>query len=160
MEEIVLRAFREIGFEVEPEETSRRDGLLKLDNRDVVLEITGAGGGVKRKKARALVDWAEDTLEEFLDGEEDYERDVDGLLIVNTKMGKDPEGREDTVPPGVVEYMERHGYRILETPQLYRAVKGYTEDELTQDDIEERLKTDDVVVEFNDIPLRDEEDRT
>lgn len=147
LEESVLEAFRDMGFKVEGEVMSGRDGSIELEDARIVLEIYGTTSGVTLEKCRELDDWVEKSIAENSD------KDAYGLLIVNPMREDKPPEREDAIPPNVIDYMDRRNMRILQTVDLFRLLKGSRSGELTQADILDNLLGDEIIIELPDISL-------
>ena len=134
LENIVRDTFRQLGFTVEGEIPGGRDGILKTETADFVLEITGTGGGIKKKKVRQLDDHVESYIAENPEGE------IKGLLIVNPDFTTDPDKRDIRIEPNVENYINRRGdYKVLTTPDLYQLIADHIKQEIDQSEVERLL---------------------
>lgn len=141
LEEVTREALRELGFTVDGEVPGKRDGILHTQDTQVVLEITGTTGGIKKSKGRQLDDWVENVMAEN-PGDE-----ISGLLIVNPEMGTPPDERDISLEPNVKAYMEQRGdYKILTTVDLYRLLKLNLKQGVDKEDVEKMFYQDDTLL--------------
>lgn len=141
LEEVTREALREIGFTVDGEVPGKRDGILHTSRTKFTLEITGTTGGIKLSKCRQLDDWVENVTVEFPDEE------VSGLLIVNPKMGTNPEERDVSLEPNVERYMKRRGdYKILTTLDLYRLIERNLKEDVDREKVEQIFQQNDTLL--------------
>lgn len=145
LEEVTKDALRELGFMVDGEVPGKRDGILHTTELNFVLEITGTTGGIKKSKSRQLDDWVENVVAENPD------KEVSGLLIVNSEMGTPPDERDVSIEPNVKRYMERRGdYKVLTTVDLYRLVRLNLKQDVRTEDIEAIFYQDDTLLSLPD----------
>jgi hypothetical protein len=135
LEQLVPEIFREFGFEVEGEQPHGRDGMILLDDKRFVMEITGTTGGIKDDKCRQLSTWVDD-LEL-----EDQEHDYIGLLVVNPDRRTRPSDRnpDEYLPPHLRRFLEKRDFHVLLTPDLYHLLSKYRADKLESEDIRDIL---------------------
>jgi prefoldin subunit 5 len=143
LEDIVPETLRELGLSVEGELENDRDALIHLDSTHIAVETYGTTKGVKREKCRQLDDWVQQLM---LDDEQE-DIDYTGLLIVNPLRRKDPEDRNGFLTPNVEKFMNRRGYQILTTPNLFELFVAHRRDEIDTEDIVELLEGDDTKIE-------------
>jgi len=147
LEELVRETLRDVGLEVSGEVPGKRDGIIKLDDQWIVLEIYGSTSGVSAKKYRQLTDWVENVNVEHPD------KNVEGLLIANPFAEDDPDERPpDLLTGDVKRLMDQRGFHAIRTIDIYRMICGYRNDDLTTDDIEQRFANmTDLVIDFDDV---------
>ena len=138
----------EVGLEVGGEIPGKRDGVIKLSDQWISLEIFGSVNGVKARKYRQLTDWVENVQVDHPD------KDVEGLLVANTFAEDDPEER----PPDLLQgdpkrLMEQRGFHAISTIDIYRMICGYRNGDLMTRDIEEMFSDmDELILDFKDLP--------
>jgi hypothetical protein len=142
LEQLVPEVFREMGFDVEGEEPHGRDGMIYLNGKRLVLEITGTTGGISDGKCRQLSAWVDD-LEL-----EDQSHDYTGLLVVNPDRKTPPGNRnwDGFLPPHLRDFLNKRDFHVLLTPDLYHVLSDYRDGELDSEDIEELLLSDDLIL--------------
>lgn len=142
LEQLVPEIFREFGFEVEGEQPHGRDGMIFLNNKRFVMEITGTTGGISDDKCRQLSTWVDD-LEL-----EDQEHDYSGLLVVNPDRKTRPSDRDpnEYLPPHLRKFLEKRGYHVLLTPNLYNLLSKYRAGKLESEDIRDVLTGNDLIL--------------
>lgn len=143
LEDLVPTVLREVGFEVEDEVPHNRDGLISLDDRDIVLEIHGTTNGISQSKCRQLRDWVNDYQDE------NPSTHVDGILIVNPLRNQPLDERNGALTPHTEDYMENLGYRFMRTEDVYKMLVGSMTDQLTFEEIREKFLRDDLHVAFD-----------
>lgn len=142
LEEIVLEAFEELGFETRPEISGKRDGAVLLDDTVFVLETHGTENAIGVGKVDQLDRWVRDA-------EEDFEgRDVKGLLVANAYRLQEPEKRGPALVGDPKEDFEDYGYKLLTTPQLYRLIQRNQQQNLSREEIREGLRQSELFIEI------------
>ncbi|WP_394743301.1 hypothetical protein [Natronococcus roseus] len=139
LENPVRDAFRHFGFTVDGEKPSKRDGAIQLNDRTIIIEITGTATGVDEGKIGRLESHVRDAKKEG------YGRNHTGLLIVNQFKERDPEDRPLNVK-NFEEELEHHGYKLLPTVDLYQMLCAYEAGELPKQDIADLLLNEDQTV--------------
>jgi hypothetical protein len=139
LENPVRDAFRHFGFSVDGEKPSKRDGAIQLNDRTIIVEITGTGTGVKEGKIARLESHVRDAKKEG------YGSNHTGLLVVNQFKERDPEDRPLNVK-NFEEELEDHGYKLLPTVALYQMLCAYEAGELPKQDIADLLLNEDQTV--------------
>lgn len=147
LEELVRETLRDVGLDIDGEVPGKRDGIIKLDNQWVVLEIYGSINGVKSKKYRQLTDWVENVKVDNPD------KNIEGLLIANTFVEADPNERPDKLLTGDPRrLMDQRGFHAISTIDIYRMICGYRNNELTTSDIKHRFANmDSLELNFEDV---------
>lgn len=142
LEQLVPEIFREFGFEVEGEQPHGRDGMIFVDNKRFVMEITGTTGGISDDKCRQLSTWVDD-LEL-----EDQEHEYNGLLVVNPDRRTRPSDRDqdDYLPPHLRRFLGKRNFHVLLTSDLYNLLSKYRCGELESEDIRDILTGDDLIL--------------
>jgi len=142
LEQLVPEIFSEFGFEVEGEQPHGRDGMIYLENKRLVLEITGTTGGISDDKCRQLSAWVDDLQIE------DQEHNYTGLLVVNPDRRTEPSDRNPGgyLPPHLREFLEKRDFHVLLTPALYDLLGKYRSNELEYEEIREILTGDDLIL--------------
>ncbi|MFC7130544.1 hypothetical protein [Haloferax chudinovii] len=142
LEEAVIDAFRELGFETKPEDAGERDGLVSVNNCIFAIETFGTNKKAGLKKVQQLITWVEDTKREY------PESDVSGLLVVNPYRQTPVEEREERaiVADNAYERLEKMGFKAVTSSQLYEYLSQYQQSELDTGDIASLLLDDDGVV--------------
>jgi hypothetical protein len=148
LEDLVHETLSEVGLEVGGEIPGKRDGVIKLSDQWISLEIFGSVNGVKARKYRQLTDWVENVQVDHPD------KDVEGLLVANTFAEDDPEER----PPDLLQgdpkrLMEQRGFHAISTIDIYRMICGYRNGDLMTRDIEEMFSDmDELILDFKGLP--------
>jgi len=142
LEQLVPEVFREFGFEVEGEKPHSRDGMIHLNGKRFVMEITGTTGGISDDKCRQLSTWVDD-LEL-----EDQKHDYSGLLVVNPDRKTRPSERnpDEYLPTHLQNFLEKRDFHVLLTPDLYDLLSKYRSGELEYEDIRDLLTGDDLIL--------------
>lgn len=133
LEEVVLAAFEELGFETTPEVSGKRDGAVLFDDKALVLETHGTENAIGVGKVDQLDRWVRDAEDDFED------RDVGGLLVANTHRKQELEDRGQPIVGDPEDHLEGYGYKLLTTPQLYGLIQRHQERELSQEGLKEAL---------------------
>jgi hypothetical protein len=142
LEEIVLDAFEELGFETRPEISGKRDGAVLFDEKVFVLETHGTENAIGVGKVDQLNRWVRDA-------EEDFEnRDVEGLLVANAHRRQKPEKRSQPIVGDPKENLEGYGYKLLTTPQLYQFIQKKQQEELPTEEIRDALRDSELTTEI------------
>ena len=142
LENIVPEVFEEIGFNVEGETSHGHDGVIKLDDRTIVLEITGTNSGVKKNKCQQVDRWVRSHETDDPDG------NYTGLLIVNPLRETDPDDRSGYLAPDVEKIMDQWGHKILTSPTVFDMFVQTKRDNLTKEEIKEKLTSDETLIEL------------
>jgi len=142
LEDLVVEALDEVGFDVEEEISHGRDGLVRLDNEHIVLETHGTTGGIPKDKCRQLNEWVDDYQSE------NPQTSVEGLFIVNPLKKQAPESRNGYLDLDVEGYMENSGYRIALTEELYKMVINYRNNKIDYSEIKSEFQDDDLMLRF------------
>ena len=142
LEQLVPEVFREFGFVVEGEQPHGRDGMILLDDKRFVMEITGTTGGISDDKCRQLSTWVDD-LEL-----EDQEHDYHGLLVVNPDRRTRPSARDsdEYLPPHLRRFLEKRDFNVLLTSDLYHLLSKYRAGKLEFEDIRKVLTGEDLIL--------------
>ncbi|WP_135826910.1 hypothetical protein [Halorussus ruber] len=140
LEETVIQAFEYLGFETEDEISGKRDGLVHLSSKAFVLEIEGTTNDIGIKKCRQLDDWVENAQEEFKN------TGVDGLLVANANRTLQPAERESCIAGNSQEFLEKRGYKVIETPELFSLISKSQSGVVGQEEIEEAILDSDLFV--------------
>lgn len=140
LENLVPEVFEEMGFKVNPEVSHHRDSLIELTECTLVVESTGTSRGIGKDKCRQLENWVGDYEMDDPDG------DYRGILVINPLRKERPDERSGYRDPSIESYMEKRGYKILETPVLFEWFTRYLEGELSREDVKKRLLSDEVVI--------------
>ena len=147
LEPVVRDALREIGLDVDKGREGEEDGIIRLEDKDIVLEITGVNGGVPEGKCKQLMDNRNDISVNLGDSD----KTVEGLLIANPYHDQDPEERKNIVPDGVVGILRREGdMRLITTTELFKIIKSHIDNEITEEEAREILMQDDEVIKYED----------
>lgn len=144
LEEAVYETFRKAGLTVHDEVPHRRDGAIELDDRMIMLEITGTTGSVTERKLSQLQKWVTNNQDEF-------DKEVSGLFVINHFMETDPADRDLTLDPDRLNYLESAGLQLVTTPELFKMVNGLETDDLDADDVEAKLRSDSEVIQFDTV---------
>jgi len=143
LEQLVPEVFNEMGFDVEGEEPHGPDGMIHLEDRSFVLEITGTTNDISDSKYEQL-------LGHIVDAEgEDQKTRFDGLLVVNPRREEKPSERnpDEYLPTHLRRRIKQRGFKILLTPILYEILEQYRAGETDTEEIREALLSADPVVE-------------
>jgi hypothetical protein len=143
LEEVVLTAFEELGFETTPEISGKRDGAVLLDEKAFVLETHGTENAIGVGKVDQLDRWVRDAEEDFED------RDIEGLLVANSYRKQKPENRGQPIAGDPKKHLQDYGHKLLTTTQLYYAIQRNQRDDLSPAEIKEILQEPILCVEFN-----------
>ena len=133
LEEVVLDAFEELGFDVESEIPGKRDGVVLFDEKAFVLETHGTKNAIGVGKVDQLNRWVRNAREDFED------REVDGLLIANAYRDQKPENRDSPITGDPKTDLDEYGYRLLSTSQLYDFLRKKQRGELSKAEIKQKL---------------------
>lgn len=146
LENIVIGSLEDLGLDVEGEIPGKRDGLITISGKKIVIEIHGKTSNVKKSKCRQLAEWKLNYLEE------NPGADVEGLLILNQHREKKPEERpNELLSSEQMTFMRTQDLKALSTIDLYRAVFAHRNDDFDKDDFEKGFNSADVIVSFDDI---------
>lgn len=148
LENAVHAAFRKVGFQVKPEVSHGEDGAIELEESRIMLEVYGTTSGISISKASQLDDWVD---EELMSGPEKH---ITGLLVANPHCDEDPENR-DIHPNNVIEYLNSRGYKLMTTIEVFRMVKAFKNNDLTKSEIQDKLTSEETVIDFDNISIRD-----
>ncbi|SDK70344.1 hypothetical protein [Natronorubrum texcoconense] len=142
LEILVPTVFREMDFEVEGEVPHGRDGMIRLDDLNIVLEITGTKNSISDKKCRQLSTWVDEAEIDELD------RDHTGILVANPDRETNPPNRteNDYLPPHLQNFLSKRGYKVLLTHNLFELYSEFRKGDLSNEDIEEMLRSDSLFV--------------
>lgn len=142
LENVVLDAFQELGFETKPEVRGKRDGAVLLDDKAFILETHGTENTIGVEKVEQLNRWIRYAREEFED------RDLEGLLVANANLRREPEDRGQTIVGDPKEDIQNYGYKLLTTPKLYEFIRMNQLGELSKEDIEDALLNSDLFIKL------------
>lgn len=142
LENVVLDAFQELGFETKPEVRGKRDGAVLLDDKAFILETYGTENTIGVEKVEQLNRWIRYAREEFED------RDLEGLLVANANLRREPEDRGQTIVGDPKEDIQNYGYKLLTTPKLYEFIRMNQLGELSKEDIEDALLNSDLFIKL------------
>ncbi|WP_181687423.1 hypothetical protein, partial [Halorhabdus salina] len=141
LEDIVLDAFEELGFETRPEIPGKRDGAVLLDDKAFILEIHGTENAIGISKVDQLDRWVRNASEDFDD------REIEGLLVANAYRRQEPKERGPPIIGDPKEDLEEYGFKLLTTTQLYEFIREAQQQEISKDDVKETLKESDILIE-------------
>lgn len=144
LEEVVYNAFRRAGLTIEEEVPNRRDGAISLDNRKVMIEITGTTGGVTESKLSQLNKWV-------INNQDEYDKEVTGLFVINYSRDTEPADRRLHLDPDRMDYLENSGLQLVTTLELFKMVHGLESDEIDIEDVERKLLSDAGVIQFDEV---------
>jgi len=134
LEEAVLDAFDELGFETQPEVSGKRDGAVLLNEKVFILETHGTENAIGVRKVDQLDRWVRDAEEDFED------REVEGLLVANAYRSQEPKNRSQAIVGDPKDDLEDYGYKLLTTVQLYRFIQKSQQEGLSTKEIGEALR--------------------
>lgn len=141
LEELVPSIFREMGFSVEGEEPHGEDGQINLEDRTIVLEITGTTRGISTGKCSQLSRHVQDCEVE------NPKQRYDGLLVINPLRKTDPKERSGYLSGDVETLMDRWGHKILTTHKLFDLYVDFRNDNVNRTEIEQLLTGDKTVLD-------------
>lgn len=133
LEEVVLEAFEELGFETRPEISGKRDGAVLFDEKAFILETHGTENAIGVGKVDQLDRWVRDAEEDFEDQE------VEGLLVANAYRRQETEKRGQAIVGDPKNDLEDYGYKLLTTAQLYDFLRMNQGGEHSKEDVEDAL---------------------
>jgi len=142
LEETVLDAFQELGFETRPEISGKRDGAVLFDDKVYVLETHGTENAIGIGKVDQLNRWVRDAEKDFED------RDVEGLLVANAHRRQEPEDRGQPIVGDPKDHLKEYGYKLLTAPQLYQFIQKNQQGRLPTDEIEKVLLESEITAEI------------
>lgn len=131
LENIVLDAFSELGFETRPEIPGGRDGMVLTEDTAYVLETHGTENATGIKKVDQLDRWVGGAREEFGD---DFDNIV-GLLVGNAYRTDPPAEREQPIVGDPLKQLRDNGYKYLSTVRLYRLLELSQQGVISKPDI-------------------------
>lgn len=134
LEEAVLDAFEELGFETRPEVSGKRDGAVLFDDTALVLETHGTENFIGVGKVDQLDRWVRDAEDDF------GEREVEGLLVANAHRKQEPENRGQAIVGDPKDDLKDYDYKLLTTPQLYRFIQKNQQGDLSKEEIRDALQ--------------------
>jgi hypothetical protein len=119
LQRVVQKAFKYLGFEVEPrpETGHTEDFVAKHGDGVYLIEATGSSGSILVEKGRQLMEWVVASEVE----------NCRGVLIGNA-FSKDPPDKRPPTPnhhifsPDLQRYAARHSFSLLETRELFGVV--------------------------------------
>jgi hypothetical protein len=144
LEEIVYIALQDAGLTIEEEVPGRRDGAIDLADRKVMLEITGTTGGIKESKLRQLQTWVDNN-------QNDYDEEITGLLVINHQRDRNPSERRVQLDEQREVYLDSRGLQLITTPELFKMVTGISMGDISEDDVQAKLRSDEGIIVFNEI---------
>lgn len=138
LEMLVPKVFREMGFEVEGEVPHGRDGMIRLDDLNIVIEITGTKNSISDDKCRQLSTWVDEAEIE------ETGRDHTGMLIANPVREVRPTNRSknDCLPPHLQDFLSKRDFKVLLTHNLFKLYSEFRDGNTAKDEIEAMLKND------------------
>ncbi len=142
LEDIVLDAFAELGFETRTENPGGRDGMVLTEDTAYVLETHGTENATGIKKVDQLHRWVRGARDEF---DDDFETIV-GLLVGNAYRTDPPDDRQQPIVGDPLKQLRDQGYKYLTTVQLYRLLELSQQDAISKSDIDSLLQETDTVV--------------
>lgn len=144
LENLVPEIFAEMNFDVEGEDRHGKDGLVNIGDTSYVMEITGTKNAISDDKCRQLSTWVDE-----MEIENDSEKNYSGLLVANPHRLKPPQERElnDYLPPHLQDFLEKRGYHLLLTTDLYNIFSDYIDGKLERSDIVSKFDTDELVID-------------
>jgi len=152
LEEPVREAFREVGFQVDGEVDGKRDGGIPLEDKTIVLEVTGRRRGVRPSKIDKLAKHVAHA------SQEGYCDNCTGLLVYNAQRKTDPDSRS-LHRNNFIDDLEDTGYKFMTSLQVYLMVSLYREGEIDKSDVKEKITGDDQIIEFSEFSgMSSEED--
>lgn len=151
LEEPVREVFREVGLQVDGEESGERDGGIPLEDETIILEVTGRRRGVKPNKIDKMDDHVQDAEDEG------YCENGTGLLVYNPYRTTDPESRSLNTRHFEGK-LEEYGYKFMTSLQVYQMLSLYNQGAIDTGDIENKLTGDDLILEFGDVPGKSSEE--
>lgn len=144
LEDAVRTALREAGLTVGDEVKNRRDGSIQLDDQVIMLEIKGKEGDMSEKNISQLQKW--------VDNNQDLvEKEVTGLLVINHQRLTDPEERRLQLDQERQNMLEDRGLQVVSSMELFKMVHGLEAEEITKDDVVKKLKSGEIVIEFDSV---------
>ncbi|MFD1562249.1 hypothetical protein ACFR99_01520 [Haloarchaeobius amylolyticus] len=143
LEQVVLEAFEELGFETEPEISGRRDGLVRVDDTVFVLETHGTKNAIGINKVDQLNRWVREAEDEFSD-----DTRVEGLLVANAYRQKPPEARDEGIVGDPEDHLKSYGHKVLDTTDIYDAIAGKQRGNSSHGEIREELLKSEFKVDF------------
>jgi hypothetical protein len=152
LEEPVRDAFREIGLQVDGEVDGKRDGGIQLEDKTIILEVTGRRRGVKPGKIDKLAKHVAHA------NQKGYCDNCTGLLVYNARRKTDPNSRSLNADNFIGD-LEDTGYKFMTSLQVYLMVSMHSKGEIEKSDVVEKLTGDDNIVEFGEFSgMNSEED--
>jgi len=118
-----VKQFREVGFQVDGEVDGKRDGGIPLENKTIILEVTGRRRGVKPGKIDKLAKHVAHA------SQEGYCDNCIGLLVYNPRRKTDPTSRSLNID-NFIDDLEDTGYKFMTSPQVYLMVSLYRQGKL------------------------------
>ncbi|WP_332898755.1 hypothetical protein [Haladaptatus sp. CMSO5] len=144
LENLVIDAFREFGFQVDGEYPGKWDGVIKFQNRDYLLEVTGTGGGIKDSKLSQLDRHIRD-----YSSTRESENEVYSILIANISMNDPPSSRKLN-KGNFIGDISGTNKLILTTNTLYRILNAFFENEISDAEIKKIICDADSIIQFQD----------
>lgn len=140
----VYNVFRMAGLDVREEAEGRRDGAIHLDDRVLVLEITGTENNLGEGKPSQLNKWVVNNQDEF-------DEDVSGLFILNYSKNENPGDRRLQTNPDLIETLENLGIKVVTTLELFKMVHGLEHEEIDGDRVAENIRSEGLFVQFDGV---------
>lgn len=147
---IVRKTFRDVGLDVEGEVPGRRDGAINFEDLRIIMEITGTSGNISMEKCRQLNHWVDNSRAE------DPDKNTTGLLVANIQCNTDPKERDFEIPSNIKNYLKQYDYKYITTLELFKMMKKWRGEEISVENIEEKIKEGGTVITFGNVSLKDE----
>jgi hypothetical protein len=119
LQRLVQKAFKYLGFEIEPrpETGHTEDFVAKYGSAVYLIEATGSAGSITIDKGRQLMQWVISS---------EFEK-CHGILVGNAFSKEPPEKRPPTpnhhvFTPDLKQFAEKYDFSLLDTWELFRAV--------------------------------------
>jgi serine/threonine protein phosphatase PrpC len=137
---------------VDGEVDGKRDGGIQLEDKTIILEVTGRRRGVKPGKIDKLAKHVAHA------NQKGYCDNCTGLLVYNARRKTDPNSRSLNADNFIGD-LEDTGYKFMTSLQVYLMVSMHSKGEIEKSDVVEKLTGDHNIVEFGEFSgMNSEED--
>ncbi len=127
LQELVEDIFKELGFDVKKlPKGAYADLEIPLNGTTGAIEVTGLEGSINVRKARQLLHYCVD---------QEIERDVKGILVVNHYQNISPKERGDVATEDAIALANKFNFCILPTTELYNLLEGFWDNKVTKEDV-------------------------
>ncbi|MFD1644037.1 hypothetical protein [Halohasta litorea] len=143
LEQTVRDAFCEFGFSVEGEEPGEWDGVIKFEDREYILEVTGTTNGISERKLSQL-----ERHKNTYTSESTLTNNPYTLLVANI-FRKNPPASREVNEGNFIETIRGTNNRVMTTKTLYCLLNAYYDGKISSDEIQRLIYESEGIVRYD-----------